>query len=285
MTAPSELRPPRQQRLRRELVVELVRKDLKVKYQGSALGFLWSLANPLLVLVVYTFVFQIVLKSNVPYFGIFLLTGLLIWNFFSMSVGGAATSIIANAGLVKKVPFPRTALPISAVGFAGAQVALQYLVLLVALIAIGKAPIHLAALLVVPAVLVATVMTVGLSMLVAALTVRYRDTQHLLEVIIFGWFWLTPIVYPGSLVLELTHGGPGFWAYFLNPLSGVVVAMQRALYGTVYYPDEPTKLLMPSADDAFYLEVLGVGLVVSLLVFALGAWVFNRWQDDFAENL
>ena len=99
-----------QTRLRSQLIVQLVRKDLKVKYQGSTLGFLWSLANPLLLMVVYTFVFAIVFRSRVPFFGLFLLTGMLIWNFFTMGVSGAATSILANAGLVKKVPFAHESL-------------------------------------------------------------------------------------------------------------------------------------------------------------------------------
>ena len=95
-----------QGRLRWELLSGLVRKDLKVKYQGSTLGFLWSLANPLLLLAVYSFVFQVVFKSGIPSFGIYLMSGLLIWNAFQSSVMVAAGSVIGNAGLVRKVPLP-----------------------------------------------------------------------------------------------------------------------------------------------------------------------------------
>src|ERR1044071_8301303 len=90
-----------QGRVRWELLVGLVRKDLKVKYQGSVLGFLWSLANPLLVLVVYTFVFQVVLKTGIPQFGFFLLSGLLLWNAFAGAVGTSAGAVVGNASLVK----------------------------------------------------------------------------------------------------------------------------------------------------------------------------------------
>jgi ABC-2 type transport system permease protein len=161
-----------QTRLRLELIRQLVRKDLKVKYQGSVLGFFWSLANPLLLLVVYTFVFAVVLKSNVPKFAMFLMSGMLVWNFFTMSVSAAATSITANAGLVKKVPFAHASLPLASVGFAGIQVLLQYAVLIVAFFVLGMPPLRPHQLLLVPAVLVAVTLTVGMSLFVAASTVR-----------------------------------------------------------------------------------------------------------------
>lgn len=272
-----------QSRLTVALVRQLVRKDLKIKYQSSSLGFLWSLANPLLMLVVYTFVFQFVLRSGVPFFGFFLLSGLLIWNFFSMAVSGAATSITGNAGLVKKVPFPHSALPLAAVGFAGVQVLLQFAVFIAALVLFGWAPLRPEVLLVVPAVLVALVLTVGLSLFVAATTVRMRDTQHLLEIALFAWMWLTPIIYPPSLVHDLL-GDRGQWLYYLNPLAGVVVSLQRALYGVVTYPDTG-KPLLASDSAVFYLAVLGLGLAVSAAVLVLGVRRFRRLSQDFAEEL
>ena len=274
----------RQTRLRRELISQLVRKDLKVKYQGSTLGFVWSLANPLLLLVVYTFVFAVVFKSNVPKFGLFLMSGLLIWTFFTMGVSGSATSILGNAGLVKKVPFPHSALPLSAVGFAGVQVALQYAVLIVALFVFEMPPIRVELLLLVPALLIALMMTIGLGFFVAASTVKLRDTQHILEVALFAWMWATPIIYPATLVHQFTGDGFLQWAYYINPLAGVVVAFQRALYGVVYYPGTQT-LLLPSDSIGFYLGVLGIGFVVSAGVLALGLWQFKRLSADFAEDL
>lgn len=273
-----------QTRLRSELIRQLVRKDLKVKYQGSSLGFVWSLANPLLTLVVYTFVFAVVFKSPVPRFGFFLMSGLLIWNFFTMGVSGAATSILGNAGLVKKVPFPHSSLPLASIGFAGVQVALQYLVLLVALFVLDMPPIRPHLLLLIPALVVAMTMTVGLGFFVAASTVRLRDTQHILEVALFAWMWLTPIIYPASLVQNFTGTGLGQWLYYLNPMAGVVIAFQRALYGVVFYPGT-NDLLMPSDSVYFYLGALGIGLVVAVGVLWLGLWQFRRLSADFAEDL
>ncbi len=263
-------------------MTQLIRKDLKVKYQGSSLGFLWSLANPLLLLVIYTAVFQYILKMDVPFFGLFLMSGLLVWNFFSMSVSSCATSILANAGLVKKVPFPHVALPLASVGFAGAQVVLQLVVLVIVLVAVGMAPIRPELLLLLPATAIVVMLAVGLGLFVAATTVRFRDTQHLLEVALFAWFWLTPIVYqPGMVRAQL--GEAHQWLYYLNPMSGVVVAFQRALYGTVRHPNG--SYLLPSDETSFYLQVLGQSLVFAIALMALGVWQFRRMSADFAEAL
>ncbi len=272
-----------QTRLTGALVAQLVRKDLRVKYQGSSLGFIWSLANPLLQLVVYTFVFQFVMKSPIPVFGFFLLSGLLIWNFFSMSVSGATGSIIGNAGLVKKVPFPHVALPLAAIAFAGIQVLLQFVVLIVGLLVAGRAPLRPELLLLLPALLVLGMLVVGLGLFTAATTVRMRDMQHLLEVALFAWMWLTPIIYPPALVHSVL-GDKGTYLYYLNPMAGVVVSFQRALYGIVSVPDSGQSIL--ASDSAwFYLQVLGIGFVVSAMILAVGIRQFNRRSSDFAEDL
>ena len=282
-----------QTRLRTALIRQLVRKDLKVKYQGSTLGFLWSLANPLLILVVYTFVFAVVFKSPVPYFGLFLMSGMLLWNFFTMGVSGATTSILANAGLVKKVPFAHESLPLAAIGFAGAQVALQYIVFVGALFVVGLPPLRPELLLIIPALVVVIAATVGLGMFAAASTVRLRDTQHFVEVALFAWMWMTPIIYPATFVHERLGDGALFWAYYLNPMAGPIVCFQRALYGVVHYPDtEATRasgqagqLLLPSADVSFYLQALGLSAITATVFLIAGLWLFRRRSADFAEEL
>jgi ABC-2 type transport system permease protein len=274
-----------QSRVRWELLVGLVRKDLRVKYQGSALGFLWSLANPLLLLVVYTFVFQVVLKSGVPLFGFYLLSGLLVWNAFAGSVGTACGAVVANGGLVKKVRFPLAVLPLSTVGFAMVHFVLQLAVLIVAMLVAGHTDFlgpHL--LLAVPAIAVALTFTVALSFLVAALNVRYRDTQHVVEVVLMAGFWVNPIVYSASLVRHELESHGLFWAYFLNPMAGVVTAMQRALYAQDPVMANGQRVL---ADDGylFYLEKLGIGGLVSVFLLVLGLRTYRRLSADFAEVL
>jgi ABC-2 type transport system permease protein len=283
VTSPERARA--QGRVRWELLAGMVRKDLKVKYQGSVLGFLWSLANPLLVLVVYTFVFQVVLKTGIPQFGFYLLAGLLVWNAFAAAVGTSTGAVVGNAGLVKKVRFPLSVLPLSAVGFALVHFALQLVVLLIALTVAGHTDFAGPQLLLaVPAIGVAVLFTVALSFLVAGLNVRYRDTQHVVEVALMAGFWLNPIVYSVSLVRSALEPHDAFWAYFLNPMAGVVTAMQRALYAqNPPLPSGGTVL----ADDgyAFYLEKLALGALVSAALLVLGVAVFRRLSSDFAEEL
>ena len=283
VTTTSRERSRAQGRVRWELLVGLVRKDLKVKYQGSVLGFLWSLANPLLLLVVYTFVFQVVLKSGIPQFGFYLLSGLLVWNLFAGAVGTSTAAVVGNSGLVKKVRFPLSVLPLSQVGFALVHFVLQLFVLLVVMAVTGNTEFAGPNLLLaVPAIAVALLFTVAVSFLVAGLNVRYRDTQHVVEVVLMAGFWINPIVYSVSLVK--TELGDLYWAYFLNPMAGVVVAMQRAIYAQ--NPTLPGGSTVLAADGyAFYLEKLGIGALVSAVVLALGLWAYRRLSADFAEEL
>lgn len=274
-----------QGRVRWELLVGLIRKDLKVKYQGSTLGFLWSLANPLLLLAVYSFVFQVVFKSGIPDFGIYLMTGLLIWNAFSTAVSYASGCVVANAGLVKKVRFPLAVLPLSSVGFAGVHFVLQMFVLVVIMVATGFGLLGTQLVLLIPALAVALIFAIGLGFLVAALNVRYRDTAHLVEVSMIAWFWLNPCVYGAGLVREHLH--EWFWLYFLNPMAGVVCAFQRALYKTPFYTDAngDRKQLLADPGNVYYLKMLGIGAIISVAVFLYGRRVFNRLSADFAEEL
>ncbi|MDQ2957761.1 MAG: ABC transporter permease [Actinomycetota bacterium] len=272
-----------QRTVRWELLVGLVRKDLKVKYQGSVLGFLWSLANPLVLLAVYTFVFQVVLKSGIPHFGYFLMSGLLVWNAFVGSVSFATDAVVGNAGLVKKVRFPLIVLPLTSVGFNLVHFALQLLVFVFVMLITGyTAFLGPQLLLIIPALIVALTCTVGLSFLVAGLNVRYRDTKHIVEVVLMAGFWVNPIVY--SVTLVSTHLSRGtYWLYYLNPMGGVVVAMQRALYAKDSLAGGRPVLADPGY--LFYLERLGLGAIVSVLLLVLGVTVYQRMSADFAEEL
>ena len=275
-----------QTRVRWELLRNLIRKDLKVKYKGSTLGFAWSLANPLLLLVVYTFVFQIVLKTGVPRFGVYLMSGLLVWNAFSSSVSMACVSVVANANLVKKVRFPLAVLPLSAVGFAAVHFVLQLLVLFVVILALGYSLIGPQLLLLLPAGLVAIVFTLALSMFVSAVNVRYRDTQHLLEVALLAWFWLNPMVYPFGLIRQQLHEWT--WIYLLNPMAAVVATFQRAIYGDFQGPtraDGTRQEILADPGYVYYLEHLAVAGAISLVLLWVGVRVFRGMRADFAEDL
>jgi ABC-2 type transport system permease protein len=284
-TAFADERARAQRRVRWELLVGLIRKDLKVKYQGSVLGFLWSLANPLMLLIVYSFVFQVVLKSGIPMFGFFLLSGLLVWNLFAGSVGFATDAVVGNSGLVKKVRFPLNVLPLTPVGFNLVHFALQLLVLLLVMLVTGFTHfLGWGLLLAPPAIAVALLFTMGLSFLVAALNVRYRDTKHLVEVLLMAGFWVNPIVYSFSLVKPHLFGWREF-AYYLNPMASIVVSMQRALYADDAQIKNSTQHVLADPGYAYYLEWLALGAAVSVLLLLLGIRTYRRLAADFAEEL
>ena len=286
MLSAADIRAAAQSKVRWELLVNLVRKDLKVKYKNSALGFLWSLANPLLYLVVFDLVFSVFLKSNVPYFAVMFMSGLLVWNFFNLSTLSATGVVVGSANLVRKVRFPRVVLPLASVGFAAVHFVLQMLVFFVFLGAFYRDFMGPQLLLLVPALAVVTVFTVAMALLVSSLNVRYRDTEHLLEIALLAWFWLTPIVYPVSRVQGELVPRHLFWVFMINPMTAVVASMQRAIYRfpVVVSGGQPVRVLA-TGGYAFYLKWLGVAAVTSLVLLVVGLVTFRRMQADFAEEL
>ncbi len=266
----------------------IIRKDLKVKYQGSVLGFIWSLANPLLLLVVYSFVFGVILKNGVPNFGYYLLSGLLVWNFFNLTVAYACGAVVANAGLVQKVPFPLAVLPLASVGFAMVHLVLQLSVLFVVMLITGYTVVlGPGLLLIIPALAVAILLATGVSFLVAALNVRYRDTAHIVEILLLAGFWMNPIVYTVATIKQELGGTIWEQLYWLNPMAGVTVAMQRALYAADIPINGagPIQKVLASTEWSFYLERLSIGFVVAFALFSLGLTVYRKMSADFAEEL
>jgi ABC-2 type transport system permease protein len=286
----ADARAAAQSRVRLELLTELVRKDLKVKYKNSALGFIWSLANPLLYLAVFSLVFGFFLKNNVPWFAVLFMSGFLLWSFFNSATLDATGAVVGNANLVRKVRFPRVVLPLASVGFAGVHLVLQLLVFFVFLVPVYPDAFGPQLWLLVPALAVAVVFTVAMSLLASSLNVRYRDVQHLLEIALLAWFWVTPIVYPVTLVRnELAEAGLlwMFKFYMLNPMTAVVVAAQRAVYVHPVVTGNNHELVqvLPDGGYGFYLQWLGVAGAISLVLLVIGRWTFRRLQADFAEEL
>jgi len=285
MTVAAEARATAQSRLRWELLTNLVRKDLKVKYQSSALGFVWSLATPLLLLLVYYLVFAVILPNGAPHFAVYIMSGLLPWTAFSTAVTFGCGSVVGNANLVKKVRFPITVLPLSAVGYAAVHFVLQLGVFAVFLALYHRQAFGPQLVLLVPALAVLVVFSTGLAMLVAALTVRYRDVQHLLEVVLLAWFWLNPVIYGLFLVRDRLQEMT--WVYFLNPMAGVIATFQRALYvdSDVTLAGGGERQVLAYDGYAGYFLILGMAAAISAVTFAIGLAVFRRMRGDFAEDL
>jgi ABC-2 type transport system permease protein len=274
----------------REILMNLVRKELKVKYTASVLGAIWSLLNPVVFLAVFSFV-VIVTRNALPHYPVYLLSGLLGWNLFNNSLLQGARSVVDNANLVKKVAFAHEILPLSAVGVALIDFALQSAVLLLFILVSGYG-LHLPELALWPLSFVTLlVLTVALSLWFSALNARYRDVGHLLNIALLVWFWATPIVYAEFQVQQLAERDPGTWLgiprlalYLLNPMTGVVAGFHRALYGFVTPPGALEPVLVKESLG-WVAGIVTITLVVSLvgLSFAWG-YFFSR-SGDFAEEL
>ena len=271
----------------RELLIGLIRKELKVKYKGSVLGFIWSMLNPALYLAVFFFVFQIALRNTIPYFAIFLLTGLLVWNLFQTSVMGATTAVVGGATLIKKVAFPRELLALASVGAALVFFFLQAVVLIAALAAFQFKPaLHYLPLLV-PAMLALVMLASTLAVFLSAVNVYLRDTQHLLELVLVAWFWGTPIVYAYETIAGRLGQHHLSWIYLLNPVTPIVITFQRALYArpAPIGTDGKVVAVLPPWGPAQYLWLLLVVLGVSTAAFLAALTVFGRLEGNFAEEL
>ncbi len=270
----------------RELLVGLVRKELKVKYKDSSLGFLWSMLNPAMYLAVFYIVFAVILQSGIPNFAVYLLSGLLLWNMFAISVSTAVTVIVGNGSLVNKVYFPREILPLAIVGANIIHFFLQTSVLVAALVVFrydfgGFGYLALTPL----AVVTVVVFTSALAILFSALNVYARDLQHLLELVMLAWFWLTPVVYPWGLAAnQVEDRGLSSTLLLLNPMVSPILVFQRAIYGVVVGGTPPTQVL-PDAGALWYLRNLLIVLAVAAGLLLLAIRIFGKLESSFAEEL
>lgn len=261
----------------RELIRNLVERDLKVRYKNSVLGIAWSWLNPMLMMLVFTIVFTVMAgRSALPNFHVFVLIGILAWNFFSASVIGATGSIVNNAHLIKKVYFPRAVLPVSIVmsnmlNFVIALPVFFGLAWLSGLPLSGRVELIVW----LPVVLlVQVVFTIGVGLILSTVNVFYRDTQIIMEVVMLAWFFLTPIFYPieqvpqtaalAGLTLDLRR-----LVYILNPMASIISSYRDVLYyGHTIGPD-------------FFLRTV----VTAVLVLLIGYAVFDRYARRFAEEV
>jgi ABC-type polysaccharide/polyol phosphate export permease len=251
----------------RHLLRNLVSKDLKLKYRGSVFGFLWSLANPLLMIVVYTIAFTYILQIRSEGFVFYLMLGILAWTFFAGSLSAATGSIADNGGLVKSVFFPRAILPLATVLFNLSQYLLTIVVFLpFMLLYYGIAPA--APMLLFPVfLLLQLVFTVGIALLLATATAFFRDVKHLVEVALAALFWLTPIVYRLDDIERLNPTASRLLMF--SPMAPYITAYHDIFFDGVW-PDPLT-------------WTLAIGYAAATLV--IGLLVIVRYDEQFAERV
>lgn len=262
----------------RNLIYNLVVRDLKVRYKNSMLGVLWSLLNPLLMMLVFTFVFKVLAgNSSLPAYPAFILSGVLAWNLFSTSVIGATNSIVGNAHLIKKVYFPREVLPIAVVLSNLVNYLLALPVYFILALLLGRSPTIWVLLL--PAViLVQLLFTLGVSFVLATVNVFYRDTQIVMEVVMLAWFFMTPVFYSINQVardgwhvgnIVLSSYDVQRWMRILNPLASIVASYRDVLYWGA----------QPGID--FFMRTA----VTALFFLVVGYLIFHRFSPVFGEEV
>lgn len=262
----------------RNLILNLIVRDLKVRYKNSVLGILWSLLNPLLMMLVFTFVFKVLAgNSDLPAYPAFILSGVLAWNLFSTSVMGATGSIVNNAHLIKKVYFPREVLPISTVLSNLTNYLLALPVYFVLATVLGRAPTFWI-LLLPTVILIQIFFTLGVSFILSTINVFYRDTYLVMEVIIQAWFFLTPVFYPISQVgqgglqigsLVLSSYDVQRWFRILNPMASIIASYRDLIYWGV----------QPGFDFLLRTAAMAVLFLIAGYLF------FLRFSPVFGEEI
>lgn len=268
----------------RELLANLTLREIRGQYKRTIFGQLWSLVNPLASMLVYTIVFAFIIRvqpepgnpSGLDIFPLWLLCGLLPWGFFASVVQVGMGSLLANAGLIQKVYFNRIVLPLSYVGSIGFNWLFEMAVLLVALVIFGSFVWPWIPLLIVVMLLLA-VFAAGLALMLSIANVHFRDTQYFVGILMQIWMYLTPIIYPISLVDAQSARIGGLMGtsitigdlYRLNPMERFVAVFRNLLYDNRW----------PEVGDMLYITLF------SLVVFALGLLVFRRNEKGLAEAL
>ena len=247
----------------REMIWMLVRRDLRGRYKGSALGFLWTFLNPLLQLGVYTIVFSIIMRAGIEKYYLFLFVALIPWMFFSTSIQGGATCILNQKDMVSKIHFPRQVLPIAHVTTCFVNMLLCFIVVLI-VCALGLG-LRLTLLpLLIPVMLTEYLLALGLCFIVAGVTVYFRDLEHITGIFVMLWQFLTPVMYSVDSVPERLRG-----VFMLNPMTPIIICYRDILY----WRQVPQ------------LQNLLLSLALGILFLVVGWVLFNHLQKHFAEEL
>ncbi len=244
------------------LLLQLTQREIKARYKQSFVGYAWVLLNPLSQLLVYSFVFSIVFKfptNNIPYI-IFLYAALLPWTLFQTSISSATQSLVENASLLKKVNFPREVIPYASVLSKIVDFAFSAILFLI-LSLLLRTPLSWTIVFFIPIFISQILLTTGISLMLSTFNLFYRDIQYLASLLLMIWMYMTPIVYPLSLVPTKY-----VWLYKLNPMVGIIEGYRSSIFG---YPFETT--------------IIFWSMGISVAVFLLGFIIFKRTEKMFAD--
>lgn len=262
---------------RREMLDLLVKRDIKARYKDSALGFVWALIRPLILLGIYYVVLGQFLGAarGIPDFAIFIFTGLTVMSLFQEIAVGGTGSIIANGGVVKKVYMPREIFPLAATGSAIFNFLIQLGVLLVATLIAAKPPLHWQIVYAIPSLLLVLVYGLAFALFFAAINVYLRDVQYLVEVVTMLLMWLSPVLYAWQMASQIITSPTLLEIYTNNPLTLAVLGFQRAFWLAGDGLAQPSHLVLRMA----------IAMLIGLVLLVLSHRVFVRLQGNFAQEL
>ena len=252
----------------REMIISLVRKDLRGRYKGSVLGFLWTFINPLLQLIVYTIVFSIIMNTSYEQYYLFLFVALVPWMFFSSSVTDGAASILKEKDMVKKIYFTKEILPISTVTSGFVNMILTFIVVFVVVIISGRGLNPLALLCLPVVMIVEYILCLGIALIVSSLTVYLRDLQYILGIFVMALQYLTPVMYGVDMVERSSAGKWLVMMFNLNPMTPIIKIYRQI----IYYGEVPE------------LGSLLIAVAVGVVFIVVGEILFKRLQKGFAEE-
>ena len=247
----------------RSMLWSMIVSDLRTRYKGSVLGFLWTFMNPLLLLLVYMLVFSTVMRIKLTNYAVYLFIGLLAWNVFANSVQSASSVIVRQASMVKKIYFPRAILPLAIVGGSVMNYLFSLAILIPLLLLFGYYP-SFSWLWLVVILLIETLFTAGVALIVSSVNVYFRDVEHVLSIFMMMWFYITPVVYPITMVPHRLGQ-----LFKLNPMTDLIYSFQ-----SIFYYQQP-----------MHWKLFVYAIFVSIIVFVIGWRVFQRLSRRFAEEV
>lgn len=264
----------------------LVKKELRVRYRGSALGMLWSYVKPAVQFAVFYLALGVFLKLSKgdPAYAVYLFSGIVVVNLFGEVFGNATRSITSNAPLVSKIYLPSELFPWSSMIVALVHFVPQVVVLLGGALLFGWTPSALEVGAFLAGMVILLIFTMGLGLLTSAMNAAFRDVENFVDLIVMVATWLSPVLYRIALVKDALGDSPLYWVYALNPLTIVV-----ELFHTAFWRHLPSTIEIQAADPAFAASGAGelwwAGLLISLALFAFGTVVFERSKRRFAQEL
>ena len=260
----------------------LVRRELSARYQGSALGLLWSYVNPLTQFLIYYVVMGVLfrLHKDVPNFAIHMFCGIIIVHFFSETFNAGTRSIVRNKSLVSKMALPREMFPVASMLVSAYHVAPQLVILLIACLGFGWTPDPVGIMALLLGLAIIMVLGTGLALLFAAANVFFRDFSNVVHILTNFVRFGVPMIYPYSIVHE--RFGPAAQFYLYNPIADAVLLVQRAFW--VYSTPDPAYTIREHIPDTLFpMGLLALG--TSLVILGIGQWVFSSLNRKIPERL